>query len=127
MSARVCNLHTMQRINIVISDQQLADLREVAELEQSSVSAVVRDCIRAVLPQLVAVTRFTRDPSRSNAELLQFADQMEAALDTVAQTGLELLTVAQTGVERLQGAAEAATGGAADPASPPSSNTGAHS
>lgn len=110
----------MQRINVVISDEQLADLREVAELEQSSVSAVVRDCIRAVLPQLVAVTRFTRDPSRTNAELLQFADQMEAALETVEKSGLALVEDAAKAV---------ADGVAAPPADPlaPSSNTGPNS
>ncbi len=109
-----------QRINITITEQQLADLREMAQLEQTSVSAVVRDCIRAVLPSLVAVTRFTRDPLRTNAELLEFADQMESALATVEKSGVALVEDAAKAV---------ADGVAAPPADPlaPSSNTGPNS
>jgi hypothetical protein len=106
----------MKRISITVSDDQYADLQEVAALDQTSIANVARDCIRATLPQLVQVSRFMYNPENSPQEVLAFADQMERALGM------------------LSGAVKASEAASPQPAtrkfrrpSPPSSNTGANS
>lgn len=106
----------MKRFSVSVSDQQYADLLEVATLDQSSISNVVRDCVRAVLPQLLDVTRFIHEPTRAPAEVLAFAEQMERALTMVS------------------GSVVASEAASADPPrrkysrqKPPASNTGANS
>ena len=113
-----CNLHhmAMKRISITVSDWQYASLVEIAALDQTSIANVARDCIRAMLPQLLEVSRFVYDPRNSPTDVLAFADQMERAL------GL------------LQGGAGVGDADEVPPASrrypakkPPASNTGAQS
>ena len=74
----------MKRLAIGFPDDTYADLEEVARLEESSIAHVVRDCVRAVLPQLLEVTRFMEDPRRSKVDVLAFADQMDRALGLLA-------------------------------------------
>lgn len=113
-----CKLHhmPMKRISITVSDWQYDSLVEIAKLDQSSVANVARDCIRAMLPQLLEVSRFVYDPRNSPTDVLAFADQMERALGM------------------LQGAAGVGTADEVAPVrrvfptkKPPSSNTGAQS
>jgi len=106
----------MKRISVTVSDAQYEALEEIATLDQSSLANVVRDCIRALLPQLLDVSRFINDSRNTPQEILAFADQMERALGMI------------------EGAAGARIAGVADPVRkvfktkdlPPASNTGAH-
>ena len=106
----------MKRLSVTVSDAQFEALQEIATLDQTSVANVVRDCIRALLPQLLDVSRFINDSRNTPQEILAFADQMERALGMI------------------EGAAGARIAGVAEPVrkvfktkdSPPSCNTGAH-
>ncbi len=110
-------MHMNKRLTVTFSDEQIETLERVAALEQSSASNVVRDCVRAMLPQLLAVSEFVYDPRNSPADVVAFADQMERALGLL-EAG-------------AQGVAGVPTGDEATPArrrytrpKPPSSNTG---
>lgn len=102
-------MHMTKRYTISVSDWQAAALEEIAALDEVSVSHVVRDCLRGMLPKLLDLTRFLHDPTTSSGDALALADDMERLL------------------ARLSGGAVAGDAGAAPPASPPSSNTGAQS
>lgn len=110
----------MYRISVSVSEEQHRDLTRIAAMDQSSVANVVRDCIRAIVPQLLAVTEFIHDPRNSSVEVLAFADQMERTLGLLAGASLGV-----AGVTEGDGATPPAR--RRKPASPPSSNTGAQS
>ena len=118
MSPLCCRLRhmAMKRISITVSDWQYESLVEVAKLDQTSVANVARDCIRAMLPQLLEVSRFVYDPRNSPTDVLAFADQMERALGLLqGGTGVGAADEVPPAFRRY-------------PAKkPPSSNTGAQS
>lgn len=118
MSDICCNVQhmSMKRISITVSDWQYDALHELARLEQSSVANVARDCIRAMLPQLLEVSRFVYDPRNSPTDVLAFADQMERALGLL-QGGAGVGSADEVPPARRQYPAK----------KPPTSNTGAKS
>lgn len=106
----------MKRLSVTVSDAQFDALQEIATLDQTSVANVVRDCVRALLPQLLDVSRFINDPRNSPQEVLAFADQMERALGIIEGAAVDRIAVVAEPVRKTF----------KPKVSPPSSNTGAH-
>ena len=75
---------TSKRYTITVDEWTAATLEEIALLDHVSVSHVIRDCIRGVLPSLLEVTRFLHDPHTTDAGSLRLAADMERMLAKIA-------------------------------------------